>query len=129
MLLKPHRISSFGLLPLVFFYLLNRDVKKFFLKRETNTNFLKSHRSPINMVKRTSTCIAVPKKEAQSSVSGFCSEALVIFFSSACGTLIVYLAAAVCLCNCQSSQDQAPRPQNETATHFFHPDNKTLQKP
>ncbi len=30
----------------------------------------------------------------QSSVIGFCSKSVVIFFSSTCGILIVYLAAA-----------------------------------
>ncbi len=38
--------------------------------------------------------------EAQRSVTEFCSDAVVIFLSSACGTLIVYLATAVCLCTC-----------------------------
>ncbi len=72
MLLKPHRIPSFVCYHLYFFiYLTQYRCKKNFLNRETNTSFLESYWSLINMIKRIWTCIGVPKKKRKVLLQDF----------------------------------------------------------
>ncbi len=68
MLLKPRRIPNPGLLPFVFFYLLNSiylDVKKVFSEGDTNTSFFEWYWSQINMVKMIPTVLGSLKRSTK----------------------------------------------------------------